>query len=556
MESRTNFLANAKITLKDGTVLSLRPSDFTITNNSIVDGAGTDTFPLGLAISRSIQLEIANFDGEFSGYEFEGASIQLWMSFALTDTLSEKIEEGFFTVVEPATRGTTLLISAIDNMYKTNKPYTTNLTFPATIGAMLTDICSTCDIAQGASEFLNSDFVVDTMPSSDYTFRQIIGFIAMIASGNAKIDRYDKLQILSYDFQSTSINELKNWKSLKLDTDDITITGVSTILSDETILIEGTDGYVLAIDNPLISGKESSALPLIGANVINAKFRQFEGEHIGYPLAEFMDLATITDRNGKTYTSFISDVEFVFCNYTSLKNSADQVLQNGNKYPSNILKVYQDTKELIEKEKNEREVMVENLAKELARGSSMFFTEETQEDGGSIYYVHNKPTLEESDIVWKFTVEAIGISTDGGKTYPFGLDVSGMAVLERIYAVGINANYITTGAFVVKDEDGNIVFSADKDTGQVIIAALTAFRNELGEYLRIDPEEESISLGSSKNPIILKVINNRIAFTQSGEEIAWFSDNQLHTKQLIVTEVANLCGLIITKDDAGDIFLS
>lgn len=42
-------------------------------------------------------------------------------------------------------------------------------------------------------------------------------------------------------------------------------------------------------------------------------------------------------------------------------------------------------------------------------------TEDPQDDGSVIYYMHNKPTLEESDIVWKLTAEAIGISTDGGK---------------------------------------------------------------------------------------------------------------------------------------------
>ena len=40
------------------------------------------------------------------------------------------------------------------------------------------------------------------------------------------------------------------------------------------------------------------------------------------------------------------------------------------------------------------------------------------------------------------TATAIGISADGGKTYPYGLDVSGKAILDRIYVIGINAENV------------------------------------------------------------------------------------------------------------------
>ena len=72
----------------------------------------------------------------------------------------------------------------------------------------------------------------------------------------------------------------------------------------------------------------------------------------------------------------------------------------------------------------------------------MYITAEKQKDGSTIYYVHDKPTLAESLVVWKLTATALGISTDGGKTYPYGLDVSGDAILNRIYVNGIDGKYI------------------------------------------------------------------------------------------------------------------
>lgn len=68
-----------------------------------------------------------------------------------------------------------------------------------------------------------------------------------------------------------------------------------------------------------------------------------------------------------------------------------------------------------------------------------------QPDLSYIYYMHDKPTLAESQVVWKLTANAFGISTDGGTTYPYGLDVNGDAILNRIYAIGLDADYINAG---------------------------------------------------------------------------------------------------------------
>ena len=45
----------------------------------------------------------------------------------------------------------------------------------------------------------------------------------------------------------------------------------------------------------------------------------------------------------------------------------------------------------------------------------------------------------------KLTAEAIGFSTDGGATYPYGFTVTGKMVMDIIEANGINADWINTG---------------------------------------------------------------------------------------------------------------
>lgn len=88
-----------------------------------------------------------------------------------------------------------------------------------------------------------------------------------------------------------------------------------------------------------------------------------------------------------------------------------------------------------------------------------------------ITYIHDKPTVEESKNVIKVTSEAIGISNDGGKTYPYGLFLTGDLITRILYAIGINADYINSGSLTVKDKDGNITFYADTETGRVTINA-------------------------------------------------------------------------------------
>ena len=70
MRNRTDFKQFASVELSNGTVFNIDYSDFTLSNNSIVDGAGESSIPLGVAIEKSIQLEIANDDGKYSDYDF------------------------------------------------------------------------------------------------------------------------------------------------------------------------------------------------------------------------------------------------------------------------------------------------------------------------------------------------------------------------------------------------------------------------------------------------------------------------------------------------------
>lgn len=487
MSERQDFKEYAEVTLANGTVLELTEDDFTTANNSLVDSAGANSIPLGVAISRNVQLEIMNDDDHLSDYDFFGAKIRLYLTFELSST-TEKIEYGTFTVTQPETYGSVVTIVGYDDMYKADKTYSTTLTFPATAKSVLIDSCDTCGILIGNSNFLHNDFQIPTMPSSEYTHRQIIGFIAMIACGNARIDRTGHLQIMTYDFNYNSGNahDLTDYNTLTNDTNDVQVTGVQMTRTvkkvttdeegneneedvEETVKV-GADSYILSLENPLVKGHEETLVSWIYDKFKTVTFRGFTMDYISYPIAEFMDKIKVTDWKGKSFYSVLTDVNFVFFGYTTLQNSAESPMRNQSNYTSSEQKALIQGKELVEREKTNREKAVKKLNDTLKNSSGMYSTAEKQPDGSTIYYLHDKPTIAESQNVIKLTAEVIGFSTDGGKTYPYGFTITGEMITRLLYVEGIDADYINSGAITVKDSAENIIFQVDMDTGKVIIS--------------------------------------------------------------------------------------
>lgn len=476
MKEGRGFKTYAEVIFSDGSGINLDCSQFTVTGNKLTDGADNSDFPLGIAVLKSVQLEILNDAEQYKNCYFSGAKIRVYLEFDLGDE-TERIEKGTYTVIAPETYGETITITAYDDMYKADKDYTTALTFPQTAGAVLRDICSSCGISLGSNSFLHDDFLINEKPSGK--FREVIGYIAMIACGNARIDRRNALQIIPYDFGGFGIegnyHVLAEWSNPKLEYNDTIITGFSTTikgeeLEDDTEVVVGTDAYMVTVENPLITGKEETVLSWLYERIGNIPFRPFSGELVSNPLIEFMDLCKIGDRHGNEYNSFVSDADFVFDGYTEVRNSTPGMPRSVMSYGSGTAKTEIYIRKLVQAEKTARELAVQNLQKVLSESSGLHETDEAQEDGSTIYYLHDKPTLEESKNVIKLTAEAIGFSIDGGETYPYGFRLTGEMITRILQTEGINADWINAGALTVRDAEGNIIFSVDMDTKQIIIS--------------------------------------------------------------------------------------
>lgn len=79
------------------------------------------------------------------------------------------------------------------------------------------------------------------------------------------------------------------------------------------------------------------------------------------------------------------------------------------------------------------------------QNSSGFYTTEVTQDNATLLYMHNKPNLTDSDIIWRASAEVLSVSMDGGKSWNAAIDASGDAVVKILSANGINADWINAG---------------------------------------------------------------------------------------------------------------
>ena len=475
------YLKYADITLTDGTVLNLTSADLWQNGLSFEDSVSSDsTFDIGSAIVNVLDLSINNFNGEYSGYDFEGAEVVAYVGLELDNETTEKIRICTMTVVEqPEDETVTIDLTCEDNMRKFDRNYSdSKLKYPATRGQIIRDACEVCGVTLQTTSFDRDDYIVQIRPDNEaLTFRQVLQWVAQIGCQWLRCDEYGRLCVKWYDTEKTDAQEIDTTYSFTPQHTDVVITGIQvTEYSDssneepESYMV-GTQGYVLAIsDNKLIrKGDGQTIASMIAEKCVGMIFRPFESQCPTDVALEAGDAITIEDRNGNLYNTYLTTTTLQPGSGQNIACNAKSAAKNSTVRYGQLTQAYVDARKLVKKEQTARERAIQNLEESLSIGSGLFATYVKQEDGSTISYFHDKAKLEDSTNVIKITSEAVGVSNDGGKTYPFGFQLTGTMIAKLLYAEGINADFINAGALTIKDGQGNIIFSVNMDTNSVYI---------------------------------------------------------------------------------------
>ena len=463
------------ITFPDGTKKTI---DEEIMNgdNGFTDCAESSSFPVGTSVCKTLTLNINNYEEQWKEYDFYSAKIHAYLK---VNSLAEKIDKGIYTVTTPEQYSDIITITALDDMYKANKAYTSGLKLPQSLINLVRDACETIGIGMNLT-MSHGDIIIRSIPDN-MTFRQLFGYAAMVESANARIDYSGNLGFIKWDFEKADIPDLKNYGNPPvLSSDDIIITGIrvkngqsNDDTDSEYSGMYGKEGYLLELENELIDSDQlETVASIIGEQIVGARFRNLEGDLVYNPLIEFGDMVYTYDRLGNKYLTPLTDVSGNVGGLTTVKTQADDPIRGSSDYYSEGTKAIVAARQMVKKETSAREEAVKRLEQKISdtNASGMFCTDVRQEDGSTIRYLHDKPTLKESSNVIKVTSEAIGISNDGGKTYPYGITLDGETITRLLYAEGINADYINAGTILVKDKDKNVIFEADMDAGSVYIS--------------------------------------------------------------------------------------
>lgn len=496
------------ITFPDGTKKTIN-KDIMNGGNGFSDCAESSSFPIGATVCKTLTLSINNDQEQWKNYNFYEAKIHAYLklqtSYAAPESVStlldesynpildstgdpiiatqaatkdiiETIDKGVYTVTTPEQYSDIINVTALDDMYKANKTYTSGLKLPQSLINLVRDACKTVGIGMNLT-MDHGDIIIRSIPDS-MTFRQLFGYAAMVESANARIDYFGNLQFVKWDFEKADVPELKNYGNPPtLSSDDIVITGIKVTngqsnddANTDYSGMYGEEGYVLELENELIDTDQLQTVAnIIGEQIVGARFRNLEGDLVYNPLVEFGDMVYTYDRLGNKYLTPLTDVSGNVGGLTTVKTQADDPIRGSSDFYGNSTKAIVAARRMVQKETSAREEAIRRLAETLNSSSGLYMTQEPQQDGSIIYYMHNKPTISESNIIWKLTAEAFAVSIDGGKTYPYGFAVTGELITRLLYAEGINADYIDAGTLIVRDKSGNAIFEADMDTGSVTL---------------------------------------------------------------------------------------
>lgn len=524
LNENSSQLIKAKITFADNTVRQLTGDDI-VACSFDQQVSSDSSFDIGTAIIGQMTITLNNHDGRFDACDFTKAQFVVWVGKQLSKGTEWIQRGVYTANQPDSYNGTIAIsaldnMSKFEKPFRTFLASVGALQGAnASVRTLLTDMCRHCGVtwADSGDKAFDTKFEYGYV-DSNATCRQALAYACQALCVNASITNDGRLRTVWYDsapfeaeadldggqfdsakpyatgasrdggnftdyssgasadggtfFTNRNVHRLYAFSNITVNTDDVVITGVRVTERSVTVgskttnggtYTVGTEGYVLDVsNNPLIiPGTGKSVADRIGAKVIGLRFRPFSGKHICVPSLEAGDCAYVIDRKQNVYKTYVTRVKYsvnggmtVSCGAKSAsRNSAD----NAGASTSAVVRARNE----LHQELGIRDETIKNLGETLANASGLYHTEAKQPDGSTVYYLHEKPTTGQSQIIYKVTASGIGISTDAGKTYATGLSADGNAVLNRIYAIGINADYLTTGR--ISSKNGNSFIDLDTE---------------------------------------------------------------------------------------------
>jgi len=338
-----DFKATFTYKNSSGTVVrELTKFDIVISSVKVESGCVPGSvFEFGANISKKFSLTIKNENSEYNNSTINGGTIVPYVGLKLSTGAVEWIPLGTFYIFKASKPLKTIKIEASDFMIKFEKKYTTGLTFPTTLKAIVEEICSLTGITLD-SDFNNSSYTVNDYRQGDalYSYREILKYIAVAAGGYVTITRNNKLKINTIDISSSPYLVDPDVMRISSEYEDIKrFTGLLYRKSGNNKLY-GTDTTPIIIQNNIIlDNMAASDLESILESLYN-KYSSFSYipcnvEMRCDPCLDEGDTLSFNKTTDGTVVSFIGEYSFTLAGKYKIKSPGTSELDSDfliNKY--------------------------------------------------------------------------------------------------------------------------------------------------------------------------------------------------------------------------------
>ena len=411
----------------------------------------------GNAIVKDLAFTLTNYEGQWNNVDLERATI-IPMIGLLTEDGYEYVPMGTFWADEVSKPSSVVSIKAMDGMARLGVPFAeVKVGYPCDARTIFFAICDHCGIRTKVTTFTNDTVTVQQAPEDieNYTCRDMLAYLAMLAGCNARMSRDNYLEFVSYGSSGECSLGPTDRKSLTPEDYCIRISGLEYEAPDETLYYIGTTTYMLSLPtNPLMPADPTDALNNLLDVLKTIEHQPFSLSYFGDPAIDCGDRIINTHSNGKVYKSYVTNSTFTFKGPSELsgKGRLPEVYSTPTKESKRDAKIVA----LIRKNKREAEQKFSTLEQSIVNATNYM----TQELGGYVYktnnalYVMDTTKLDTAKKLWKWGLGGFGYSANG-KNGPFttAITMDGQIVAdfitagtmsgERIQAGTITANSLT-----------------------------------------------------------------------------------------------------------------
>jgi len=432
-------------------------------------------------------------------------------------------------------------VTGYDRMASLTADYIPAITFPATPTQILADVCAQAKVT--APNVTLPNIQIETAYTG--SLREQLGWLAGLVGCNAKFDATGNLAFCWYTDSGLTLGwDVQHLDGLERTTDELFVINSLLTGTEENPISVGSGIGITAINPYITEDIATSVLDLIKDKPMAPCKCKWRGD----PSVEAGDILTVVDRDGVSGLSvFVMEQELhvsggMSCDTTCYGvEDADYAIKS-------------PTAQKLQRMYNEVMDSFQNATEKIIGMKGGYFAITYDEDGFPTgWTLKDTPTVTDTTKMWIMSMGGLGYSEDGGKT------ISKVAITMDGY---LNGSALAVGS-VSQDSVAGLSQSLTLINGQLDAkiskedaeAQLNSRLSVMADQIQIDLSRVSnqvddlsdsvnsrmsdydkwfrftadgLLIGENGNELTLRVDNDRIAFVQSGAEVAYFSDRRLY----------------------------